>query len=86
MTISELIQPIKLFYLQHTSISIAMVAAVVILVIINPRQFGKILGALAVLVATIYVIVSLTSAVNKGIDNEANARSRTNKQYHDSGL
>ena len=86
MTVSELIQPIKLFYIQHTSITIAMVAAMVILVIINPKQFGKIVGALAVLVTIIYVVVSLMNAVSKGIDNEADAGARTNKQYRDSGL
>jgi len=86
VSISELIQPIKLFYVQNTTISIAVIAALAILVIINPKQFGKILAALAILVTVVYVIMSLTSTVNKGIDNERDAGGRTNKQYNDSGL
>jgi len=82
----EFIQPFKVFYAQNTEISIAIIGALVIAVLIKPKQFGKILGALAIIVTIGYLIASLTDVLNTGIDRKHEASNRTDRQYHESGL
>lgn len=83
---SDFILSIKVFYIQHTAIFISLIAALAILIFIKPKQFGKVLAALAILVLIGYGISSLTNVVNSGIEKNYEAGSRTDKQYRESGL
>ena len=83
---SELIQTIETFYINNTEISIAIISALIIAILIKPKQIGKILGAVAIMAIIAYVFVSLSDTASKGINNKNEASTRADKDYRDSKL
>ena len=72
------------FYNNNTEISIAIGVAVAILFFIKPKEIGKILGAIAVIILIAYLITALIDVVHKGTDKKNEAATRTDRAYSDS--
>ena len=81
----EFFDSIRSFYDNYTEISIAVVVAIVIALILKPKNAGKIVGAIAILIVVGYVIVEVVNLTSSTMDKKGEAASRTDREFQDSG-
>lgn len=73
------------FYNNNTEISIAVAAAVVIALIIRPKDAVKIVGVIAVIVIVGYLVVEVVSLTSSTMDKKGEAAHRTDREFQQSG-
>ena len=72
------------FYNNNTEISIAIGVAVVVMFFLRPKEVGKVIGAIAIIVLIGYLVTALIDVVHKGSDKKNEASTRTDRAYTDS--
>ena len=81
----EFFDTIQAFYDSNTEISIAVVVAIVIALILKPRNAGKIVGAIAIIFIIGYVVVEVVNLTSSTMDKKGEAASRTDREFQESG-
>lgn len=79
-----MIDTLVAFYNNYTEIAIAIIAALVIFVILKPKEIFKVIGAIIVIIVIAYLVMALMDLTGKGIDKKGEATHRTDKSFNDS--
>jgi hypothetical protein len=86
MNIDELIQHLKIYYTNNKEITIAVIVALVVAVLIKPKEIKKILIAVGIIATTGYLLVTLINITKTGINRTSEMGIKTDNIYHERGL
>ena len=77
-------EALETFYHNNTEISIAVVAAIVIALVWNPKSAGKIVVVIAIIAVVGFLVAELINLTDSTMDKKSDAASRTDREFQQS--